>query len=218
MHTATRLALPVIDRVPRAEPRRASLRLRPLRAAQRRHPARARRADGARTGVRGRSGRRWPMVRLKSGRHQPRGSPGRSAAARQVHHARSLRSAAADAVRVAAGRRRAPQGRRLHRSDARLQASLPALSDRSRLRRALPRRADATSSWPTSARRSPAGAQHITFGDPDFFNGPTHALRDRRRAGARVPRRHLRRHDQGRAPASSTRRCCRGCATPGAPS
>ena len=22
-----------------------------------------------------------------------------------------------------------------------------------------------------------AGAEHITFGDPDFFNGPTHALR-----------------------------------------
>ena len=22
-----------------------------------------------------------------------------------------------------------------------------------------------------------AGAQHVTFGDPDFFNGPTHAMR-----------------------------------------
>ena len=22
-----------------------------------------------------------------------------------------------------------------------------------------------------------AGAEHITFGDPDFFNGPTHAMR-----------------------------------------
>ena len=31
--------------------------------------------------------------------------------------------------------------------------------------------------WPTSTRRSPLGAEHITFGDPDFFNGPTHALR-----------------------------------------
>ncbi len=33
-----------------------------------------------------------------------------------------------------------------------------------------------------------AGAQHITFGDPDFFNGPTHAHADRRadaRAGIR---------------------------------
>jgi hypothetical protein len=27
------------------------------------------------------------------------------------------------------------------------------------------------------ARQAAAGAQHITFGDPDFFNGPTHAMR-----------------------------------------
>jgi radical SAM superfamily enzyme YgiQ (UPF0313 family) len=27
------------------------------------------------------------------------------------------------------------------------------------------------------ARQVEAGAQHITFGDPDFFNGPTHAMR-----------------------------------------
>ena len=26
-------------------------------------------------------------------------------------------------------------------------------------------------------RQVVAGAQHITFGDPDFFNGPTHAMR-----------------------------------------
>ena len=58
-----------------------------------------------------------------------------------------------------------------------------------------------------------AGAQHITFGDPDFFNGPTHALAHRRGAGARVPGRQLRRHDQGRAPEKPRRRCCRGCAT-----
>ena len=38
-----------------------------------------------------------------------------------------------------------------------------------------------TSCWPTSARRSPPAPQHITFGDPDFFNGPTHAMRDRAR-------------------------------------
>ena len=33
------------------------------------------------------------------------------------------------------------------------------------------------SSWRTSMPRSQAGAEHITFGDPDFFNGPTHAMR-----------------------------------------
>ena len=27
------------------------------------------------------------------------------------------------------------------------------------------------------ARQVAAGAEHITFGDPDFFNGPTHAMR-----------------------------------------
>ena len=27
------------------------------------------------------------------------------------------------------------------------------------------------------ARQVAAGARHITFGDPDFFNGPTHGIR-----------------------------------------
>jgi radical SAM superfamily enzyme YgiQ (UPF0313 family) len=48
-----------------------------------------------------------------------------------------------------------------------------------------------------------AGAQHITFGDPDFFNGPTHGLRILRRMHERWPAlsfditaqvTHLRRH------------------------
>ena len=34
-----------------------------------------------------------------------------------------------------------------------------------------------TSCWPTSARRWSRAPTHITFGDPDFFNGPTHARR-----------------------------------------
>ena len=29
-------------------------------------------------------------------------------------------------------------------------------------------------------RQIAAGAEHITFGDPDFLNGPTHACSDRR--------------------------------------
>ena len=49
-----------------------------------------------------------------------------------------------------------------------------------------------------------AGAQHITFGDPDFFNGPTHARRLVERLRTRVSRTHLRRHDQDRASARST--------------
>ena len=35
----------------------------------------------------------------------------------------------------------------------------------------------AKSCWRTSARQVAAGAEHITFGDPDFFNGPGHATR-----------------------------------------
>ena len=31
--------------------------------------------------------------------------------------------------------------------------------------------------WPTCASKSRPAAQHISFGDPDFFNGPTHALK-----------------------------------------
>ena len=34
-----------------------------------------------------------------------------------------------------------------------------------------------TSCWPTSRQQVESGAQHITFGDPDFFNGPTHGMR-----------------------------------------
>ena len=50
-----------------------------------------------------------------------------------------------------------------------------------------------------------AGAQHITFGDPDFFNGPRHAMAIVEGLAARASRPHLRRDDQGRAPAASTR-------------
>ena len=45
------------------------------------------------------------------------------------------------------------------------------------------------------------GAEHITFGDPDFLNGPTPRDGPRRRPLARAPGRHVRRDDQSRAPA-----------------
>ena len=50
-----------------------------------------------------------------------------------------------------------------------------------------------------------AGAEHITFGDPDFFNGPTHAMRIVEALHAAHPVGHLRRDDQGRAPAAAPR-------------
>ena len=37
------------------------------------------------------------------------------------------------------------------------------------------------------ARQAAAGARHVTFGDPDFLNGPTHALRVARAVRARCP-------------------------------
>lgn len=38
------------------------------------------------------------------------------------------------------------------------------------------------------ARQVAAGAEHVTFGDPDFLNGPTHALRIARTLHERFPR------------------------------
>ena len=43
------------------------------------------------------------------------------------------------------------------------------------------------------------GARHITFGDPDFLNGPHHAVRGRRRRPRGLSRPDLRRDRQGRA-------------------
>ena len=37
-------------------------------------------------------------------------------------------------------------------------------------------------------RQVAAGAEHITFGDPDFFNGPTHAMRLARALHQEFPR------------------------------
>jgi hypothetical protein len=39
-----------------------------------------------------------------------------------------------------------------------------------------------------AAAQVAAGAEHLTFGDPDFLNGPTHALRIARALHARFPR------------------------------
>ena len=48
-----------------------------------------------------------------------------------------------------------------------------------------------------------SGAQHITFGDPDFFNGPTHAIRIVELLHRAHPSVTLRRHHQGRASAAA---------------
>ena len=59
-------------------------------------------------------------------------------------------------------------------------------------------------------RQVAAGAEHITFGDPDFFNGPTHAMRIVEALHREFPGSDLRRDHQDRASASSIAICCRG--------
>ena len=105
MHTATRLALPVIDRVRARESRRAPRRLRALRAAERRAAARARRVA---TSSAGSSRRSWSTQRRAA--HGVRRAAWPDAAPEPrvvprvaVPRARSRRAAAADAVRDAAG-------------------------------------------------------------------------------------------------------------------
>ncbi len=49
-----------------------------------------------------------------------------------------------------------------------------------------------------------AGARHVTFGDPDFFNGPTHAMRIVSALHEAHPDGELRRHDQGGASAEAS--------------
>ncbi len=72
--------------------------------------------------------------------------------------------------------RRNPGGGGLHGSQPRLQAPVPALPRRARVRRSVPGGSAGSGAgrYPRSKRRR--APRHITFGDPDFFNGPTHAL------------------------------------------
>ena len=54
-----------------------------------------------------------------------------------------------------------------------------------------------------------AGARHVTFGDPDFLNGPGPRARRRPAPARGVAVADLRLHGQGRAPAEAPRGCCR---------
>ena len=60
------------------------------------------------------------------------------------------------------------------------------------------------------------GVQHITFGDPDFWNGPTHALRVARAMHQEFPEYDIRCHHQSRAfaetsPSLTGNMCDLGC-------
>ena len=193
----------------RAESRRPHLRLRAVRAAQRRDSPRARRADHPRARVRGTicwasqiafrpKGGNYTRARGKIGaaeeplgRASPSSPPDRSDLPPLTRYA-SLQ--VGDARKVV-GYTEATRGCK-HR--CRHCPIVPVYDGRFR---AVP--IDVVLA--DIRAQVAAGAQHITFGDPDFFNGPTHALAIVDARGARVPRRHLRRHDQGRAPAAAGR-------------
>ncbi len=218
MHTATRLAGPVIAAARRANPA-ARICAFGLYAPLNAEWLRGLGVDEIFGGefeedLAAWAGRRWNRRARQARRDKtilcglcgtPRFMPGVSSAADSLPRPRSDGPAAAVEIRDAAdARRRAPAGR-LHRGQPRLPAPVPALSGRADLQRTVPRRAAGRRRSPTSPRRSPAGARHITFGDPDFFNGPTHAMRIVDGAARSAPGRQLRRHDQGRAPAAASR-------------
>ena len=56
-----------------------------------------------------------------------------------------------------------------------------------------------TSSWRTSGDQVQAGATHITFGDPDFLNGPRPLARDGAKHARGVPGADVRFHGEDRA-------------------
>ena len=112
--------------------------------------------------------------------------------------ARSQRAAGALALRDAADRRRAAR-RRLHRGEPRLQASLPALSHRSGLRRPLPHRPDRRSCSRTSGGRWRPGRGTSPSAIPTSSTARVTRASWSSALRARVPRPHLRRHDQDRA-------------------
>ena len=120
------------------------------------------------------------------------------------HSARSRRTAVARSLCVAADARWLA-ARSSARPMRRAAASIAAAIARScRSTTASSASCRSTSSWRTFARRSSRAPTHITFGDPDFFNGPTHARRIVEALHREFPRRHLRRDHQGRAPARAS--------------
>ena len=196
MHTATRLALPVVERVRREQPAAhvccyglyAPLNATLLRS----------------MGVGTVLGGEFEAALVDSGAAPGRGRAGgpaglRRPAAAGVPGARPLGPAPARALRVARDGRRAPRGR-LHGGLARLQAPVPALPGRARLRRPLPRRAARRRDGgrPRAGRRR--GAAHHLRRPRLPQRAPARARR-RARVRPRVARRDLRRDDQGRAPA-----------------
>ena len=215
MHTALRLGVRVAARVRAVNPARAPLLLRPVRRAQRRLPASSTAPTTASAARRRRRCSRWPRRSSAAtrGRCPPVGAAGRSPRAPLLRAPRlpgaEPRAACPplEELRARSSTTAARPGR-LRRGEPRLPA--PAA------RTARSRRSTAAASSSCRAeivladirQQVEAGRAHITFGDPDFLNGPGHALARRARAPRRVPRRDLRLHHQGRAPPAARARTC----------
>ena len=194
MHTATRLAVPVIDRGARAQSRGAHLRVRAVRAAQRRAGCAAlgvttilggefeedlvaaQRPRRMTASAHGRSRRRSlrrpriPGTAVLAAAALPRPRPRRAAAARRRYA--TLQMAEANGGWSATPRRAAAA------------STCAAIARSCRSTRAVPRSCSADVVLADVRAQVAAGARHITFGDPDFFNG----IRPRRGGSSRACR------------------------------
>ena len=177
---------PVIAKVRAAESVGAALRLRPVCAAQRGVAAIARRRRRARRRVRrGADGDRArslespaPIDGPASRRDaEPATDPASARCLAFISRARSPGLAAARTLRDAADARRHARASSGPPRPAAAAGICAGIVRSCRSTTGSSASCSRTSCWRTSTRRSPPAPQHITFGDPDFFNGPTHAMR-----------------------------------------
>ena len=141
-----------------------------------------------------------PIVRRTHERRTTNGASSPSA----LPGPRPLRPSAAVALRHAAARRRHAADRRLHGGVPRMPSSVPALSDRAGLRRAVPGGASRRSCSPTSKRRWPRGRGTSPSAIPISSTVPPTPGESSSRC-TRPIRRLVRRDDQDRAPAPPSR-------------
>ena len=205
MHTATRLAAPLIDRV-----RGASIRRRgcaPTGCMRRSTPrgcgeqgvdarARARRR-------RARTGRRWSTARLPAQARELADGQSRRHARGFTSSARSLGAAAA---RRATRRCRCPTASRAWSAAPTRRAAASTCAGTVRSCRSTQGQfrvvpVDVVHGGHPRAGRRGRAAHHVRR--PGFLQRPDARAPHRRARRARVPRRHLRRHDQDRAPAGA---------------
>ena len=217
MHTALRLGLEIAAAVRQRPSERARLPVRALRVAPRPRAARRSRRLGDRRRIRAGAGRARRLGFRTRRSVARRASPGLAADGAREARAAGARASRVRAPRTATGlppleryaRLIGPEPGQtelvgLRRSQPRLQASLPALSGRARLRRPFLRRAGDVV-LADVAQQVVGGRAPLTFGDPDFLNAPGHALRIRSRGCTRRIPTSPSTHHQDRAFAAPTR-------------